>query len=100
MNHSSGVSVIKYFLDDRLLVGTKQGHLLTYVIVKHFGEHKHDVQLLSYNKNFSKKPIQQLEVVSAYQLLISLSGVFISKLGKSFPFFPYFPSNLFLSNKS
>ncbi|KAK6634046.1 hypothetical protein RUM43_001658 [Polyplax serrata] len=64
--------------DDRLLVGTKQGHLLTYVIVKHFGEHKHDVQLLSYNKNFSKKPIQQLEVVSAYQLLISLSDNVVS----------------------
>lgn len=61
--------------DDRLFVGTKQGHLLTYVIVKRSGDRKHDVQLLSYNKNFSKKAIQQLEVIAAYQLLISLSGV-------------------------
>lgn len=38
------------------------------------GDQKPDVQLLRYNKNFSKKPIQQLAVVPEYQLLISLSG--------------------------
>lgn len=62
------------FPDDNLMVGTKQGHLLTYSVERRLGEHKHEVQLLSYNRNFSKKPIQQLEVIPAYQLLISLSG--------------------------
>ncbi|KAJ9588748.1 hypothetical protein L9F63_017952, partial [Diploptera punctata] len=59
--------------DDNLLVGTRQGHLLMYSVAFRDGEQKPDVQLLRYNKNFSKKPIQQLAVVPEYQLLISLS---------------------------
>jgi hypothetical protein len=62
------------FADDNLLVGTRQGHLLMYSVACRFGDQKHEVQLLRYNKNFSKKPIQQLAVVPEYQLLISLSG--------------------------
>ncbi|XP_021925898.1 vam6/Vps39-like protein isoform X1 [Zootermopsis nevadensis] len=59
--------------DDNLLVGTHQGHLLMYSVGCRNGDQKPDVQLLRYNKNFSKKPIQQLAVVPEYQLLISLS---------------------------
>ncbi|XP_049943822.1 vam6/Vps39-like protein [Schistocerca serialis cubense] len=70
--------------DDNLLVGTKTGHLLMYSILcrgtnsydataSGSGANKHDVQLLRYNKNFSKKPIQQLAVVPDYQILVSLS---------------------------
>lgn len=44
-----------------------------YSVATRNAEQKHDVQLLRYNKNFSKKPIQQLEVIPDYQLLISLS---------------------------
>lgn len=56
------------------MVGTRQGHLLMYSVGYRYGDQKPDVQLLRYNKNFSKKPIQQLAVVPEYQLLISLSG--------------------------
>lgn len=63
------------FADDNLLVGTRHGHLLMYSVSCRYGEQKPDVQLLRYNKNFSKKPIQQLAVVPEYQLLISLSGM-------------------------
>ncbi|KAF4521840.1 hypothetical protein B566_EDAN003714, partial [Ephemera danica] len=58
---------------DNLLVGSKQGHLLMYSITPQAGDRKHDVQLLRYNKTFSKKPINQLEVVPQYEMLISLS---------------------------
>jgi hypothetical protein len=45
-----------------------------YSVSCRYGDQKPEVQLLRYNKNFSKKPIQQLAVVPDYQLLISLSG--------------------------
>lgn len=59
---------------DNLLVGTRQGHLLMYKVATRYGDSKHEVQLLRYNKNFSKKPIQQLEVVPEYEILVRLSG--------------------------
>lgn len=59
---------------DNLLVGTRQGHLLMYKVTTRYGDSKHEVQLLRYNKNFSKKPIQQLEVVPEYEILVRLSG--------------------------
>lgn len=62
------------FADDNLLVGTCQGHLLMYSVSCRYGDQKPEVQLLRYNKNFSKKPVKQLAVVPEYQLLISLSG--------------------------
>lgn len=37
-----------------------------------------ELQLLQYDKNFSKKPIVQLEVVEDYKLLFSLSDNVIS----------------------
>ncbi|XP_063228747.1 vam6/Vps39-like protein [Bacillus rossius redtenbacheri] len=59
--------------DDNLLIGTRQGHLLMYRVAGQHGDQRHDVQLLRYNKTFSKKPIQQLDVVPDYQLLVSLA---------------------------
>ena len=44
-----------------------------YSITFKLGDSKPDVQLLSYSKTFSKKPIQQIEVIPEYQLLICLS---------------------------
>ncbi|XP_039293207.1 vam6/Vps39-like protein [Nilaparvata lugens] len=64
--------------NDNLLVGTKQGHLLMYSVTPRNGELKRDMQLLRYNKTFSKKPIQQLEVVPEHNILIRLSDNVIS----------------------
>lgn len=57
---------------NNLLVGTKQGHLFMYELVK--TDENLEVQLMRYNKSFSKRPIQQLEVVPDNNLLISLTG--------------------------
>lgn len=64
---------VSVFLDENLLVGTRQGHLLMYRVVA-TNEEKHDVELMRYNKSFSKKAIQQLEVIPEYHLLVSLTG--------------------------
>lgn len=37
-------------------------------------DEKAEIELIRYNKTFSKKPIQQLEVIPEYQLLVSLTG--------------------------
>ncbi|XP_010778945.1 vam6/Vps39-like protein [Notothenia coriiceps] len=57
--------------EDWLLVGTKPGHLLLYRIKKDAGTNRFEVTLEKSNKNFSKK-IQQLYVVSKYNILVSL----------------------------
>ncbi|XP_075223274.1 vacuolar protein sorting 39 [Lycorma delicatula] len=64
--------------DDNLLVGTKAGHLLMFNLSSRVGESKREVQLLRYNKAFSKKPILQLSVVPEHDILISLSDSVIS----------------------
>ncbi|PAA51262.1 hypothetical protein BOX15_Mlig022540g4, partial [Macrostomum lignano] len=59
-----------------LLVGTNQGHLLSYSIS---GLDKcPSIQLLKSHKSFSKRPIQQLEAVVPLSLLISLSDGTVS----------------------
>ncbi|KAK5643487.1 hypothetical protein RI129_007332 [Pyrocoelia pectoralis] len=57
--------------DENLLVGTRQGHLFMYRVVS-TSDDKYDVELMRYNKTFSKKPIQQLDVIPEQHLLISL----------------------------
>lgn len=64
--------------DNNVLLGTRQGHLLMYAIEQHADENKMDLQLLQYDKNFSKKPITQIEVIPEYQLLFSLTDGLIS----------------------
>lgn len=66
------------FTDNNVILGTRQGHLLMYSILPHPNDNKVDLQLLQYDKNFSKKPITQIEVISDYQLLFSLSDGIIS----------------------
>lgn len=57
-----------------MFLGTRLGHVLRYSIHHRDDEDaKVDIQLLDYDKNFSKKPIIQIEVVPEYQLLFSLS---------------------------
>lgn len=48
-----------------------------YSVVPRLSDQKYDVQLMRYNKTFSKKPIVQLEVIPEEQLLVSLTGVFL-----------------------
>ncbi|KAG1658440.1 Vam6/Vps39-like protein [Nymphon striatum] len=66
------------FLNDNLLVGTKQGHLLMYkfTVKKPTGEHKSD--LIRSNKFFSKKAICQMELVPDLQILVTLSDNVVS----------------------
>lgn len=66
-----------FVADDKLLVGTKQGHLMMYSIgAKDFA--KVNVQLLQYNKTFSKKPIQQIAAIPEHDILLKLSDNIIS----------------------
>ncbi|CAH1791977.1 unnamed protein product [Owenia fusiformis] len=65
--------------DDKLLVGTKQGHLLVYTVSPIPGnETSFNVSLERSNKAFSKKPITQLVAVPEAQILISLSDNVVS----------------------
>lgn len=66
------------FLDDKLLIGTKQGHLITYSVTPGYGGVEHDLKLTRYCKTFSKKPITQLAVVPFYELVIKLSDNIVS----------------------
>ncbi|XP_043220624.1 vam6/Vps39-like protein [Amphibalanus amphitrite] len=59
--------------DDKVAVGTKQGHLLLYALKPSAKPCRCDVQLLRSNKNFSKKAVLQVEVLPEYQTLICLS---------------------------
>lgn len=66
------------YLDNHVILGTRQGHLLMYAVEQHPSENKMDLQLLQYDKNFSKKPINQIDVIPEYQLLFSLSDGLIN----------------------
>ncbi|CAH0560450.1 unnamed protein product [Brassicogethes aeneus] len=57
--------------DENLLVGTRQGHLSMYSVTR--TDEKCEVQLMRYNKSFSKKAVQQIEVIPAHNILISLT---------------------------
>ena len=76
--------LLNCLLDEHLLVGTQQGHLLMYSVLQGASNSSNpndnslgsrcEVHLLRSNKYFAKKPIQQLAVVPEHQILISLSG--------------------------
>ncbi|XP_068220684.1 vam6/Vps39-like protein isoform X3 [Palaemon carinicauda] len=59
--------------EDNLVVGTRQGHLLMYAVTE-TSQGRWDVSLLCSNKNFSRKPISQVQVVPEHQIIVSLSG--------------------------
>lgn len=59
--------------DNNLLLGTRQGHLLMYSLSMMNGNQKYELQLLRYCKSFSKKAIQQIEVIPEDNLLLCLS---------------------------
>ncbi|CRK91919.1 CLUMA_CG005538, isoform A [Clunio marinus] len=60
-----------------VFLGTRQGHLLQYSF-QPASDGRMELQLLQYDKNFSKKPILQLQVLEDYNLLFSLSDNVIS----------------------
>nr|XP_018917958.1 PREDICTED: vam6/Vps39-like protein [Bemisia tabaci] len=67
--------------DDVLYVGTSKGNLAKYNINIKYEDGKMKVEsshLCCYYKNFSKKPIQQLDVIPHYNILISLSDNLVS----------------------
>ncbi|XP_058451128.1 vam6/Vps39-like protein [Malaya genurostris] len=59
--------------DNKLILGTRQGHLLMYSFEPNPDTNKLDLQLLQYDKNFSKKPVTQIEAIPEYKLIFSLS---------------------------
>ena len=61
-------------LDDNLLIGTREGHLLMYNVPSKSHNH-HQLELLGHNKNFNKKRIIQVDVVPEYSLLVLLTGM-------------------------
>ena len=66
-------------LDEKLVVGTRQGNLLIYEVKSNgigLEESDSSVQLVKSNKFFSKKPIIQVKVVPEQEILISLSGIY------------------------
>ncbi|KAI5642851.1 vacuolar sorting protein 39 domain 2 domain-containing protein [Phthorimaea operculella] len=74
--------------DDHLLLGTRQGHLLMYSVTQSNGNGKYELQLLRLHKNFSKKPIQQIDVIPEDNLLVCLTDNQLSTYdlnGVSFP---------------
>lgn len=56
---------------------SRQGHLLQYCF-QASPDGRMELQLLQYDKNFSKKPILQLQIIEDYNLLFSLSDNVIS----------------------
>ncbi|CAH0400093.1 unnamed protein product [Chilo suppressalis] len=94
--------------DGNVLLGTRQGHLLMYSLSSNNGNQKYEVQLLRYCKNFSKKPIQQIEVIPEDNLLLCLTDNVLSTYdinGVNFPMVKSFAqtkgASLFaLDNKS
>lgn len=59
--------------ENKLILGTRQGHLLMYAFEPNPETNKLEMQLLQYDKNFSKKPITQIEAIPEYKLIFSLS---------------------------
>lgn len=70
---------IYLILDDNLLIGTREGHLLMYHVPQII-DLDHKLELLRHSKNFNKKRITQIDVVPEYHLLILLTGIHISTL--------------------
>ncbi|XP_026730982.1 vam6/Vps39-like protein [Trichoplusia ni] len=74
--------------ENNLLLGTRQGHLLMYSVSQANGNQKYELRLLRYCKNFSKKPINQIEVIPEENLLLCLTDNVLSTYninGVNFP---------------
>jgi hypothetical protein len=67
-----------FFIDNYLLIGTREGHLLIYNVASNCNDSKTNENtspsLYRYSKNFSKKRIVQIAVIPEYHLLVLLTG--------------------------
>ncbi|XP_003741565.1 vam6/Vps39-like protein [Galendromus occidentalis] len=64
---------------DSILLGTKQGQLVTFTVTDTpSAETSFDVRLRKTNKTFSRKPVNQMAVIEAHDILISLSDGLVS----------------------
>lgn len=72
--------LLRFFftLENNVLLGTRQGHLVMYAVEQNHDDGKMSLQLLQYDRNFSKKPVTQIDVVPEHQLLFSLTDGLIS----------------------
>ncbi|XP_047347409.1 vam6/Vps39-like protein [Vespa velutina] len=68
-------SMIAY--DDNLLIGTREGQIFMYNVPSKLDE-THKLELLRHSKNFNKKRITQMAVVTDYNLLILLTDGIVS----------------------
>lgn len=93
LNNTVQIEAIAAY-DNNLLLGTRQGYLLMYTLSDTNGNQKYEVKLLRYCKNFSKKPIQQIEVIPEESLLLCLTdnllGIYDIN-GDSFPLIKTLP---------
>ncbi|XP_050677422.1 vam6/Vps39-like protein [Leptidea sinapis] len=87
LNASVQIETIAAY-DGNLLLGTRQGHLLMYSLSLNNDTKKYELKMLRYCKNFSKKPIQQIEVIPEDNLLLCLTDNMLSSYdinGVNFP---------------
>ncbi|CAF4855845.1 unnamed protein product [Pieris macdunnoughi] len=107
LNASVQIETIAAY-DGNLLLGTRQGHLLMYSLLMNKDTQKYELKMIRYCKNFSKKPIQQIEVIAEDKLLLCLTDNVLSSYdmnGLNFPLVKTFSdtkgASLFaLDNKS
>ncbi|CAK1543127.1 unnamed protein product [Leptosia nina] len=107
LNASVQIETIAAY-DGNLLIGTRQGHLLMYSLFFNNDTKKNELKMIRYCKNFSKKPIQQIEVIPEDNLLLCLTDNLLSSYdinGLNFPLVKTFSdtkgASLFaLDNKS
>ena len=69
-------SISVVVVGDKLVIGTKEGHLLLYDVKSSDArvDKPYEVNLEKSNKLFAKKSILQLEVVPEYHILVSITG--------------------------
>ncbi|XP_045499853.1 vam6/Vps39-like protein [Colias croceus] len=107
LNASVQIETIAAY-DGNLFLGTRQGHLLMYSLSVNNDSKKYELKMLRYCKNFSKKPIQQIEIIPEDKLLLCLTDNLLSSYdinGVNFPLVKTFSdtkgASLFaLDNKS
>lgn len=81
INKVAYLPIVNFFLDDFVMVGTKEGHLLIYKIT--FTEEKSspEIAIALSNKNFTfsigtggtRKPIIQIGIIPEHKVLIALT---------------------------
>lgn len=61
-------------LDDKILLGTRNGHLLMYMVKENSDKSEIDFELMKHDNSFSSQPIAQIDVVPKDELFFSLTS--------------------------